>query len=58
MDFLCRIRFLDRTDLGTPQLSMHSIREMCGVDDVHHAVRLFCMFFNEFAQVDSLLRVD
>jgi aspartyl aminopeptidase len=55
---LCRVLFLDRADLGTPQLSMHSIREMCGVDDVHHAIHLFRTFFKEFAQVDSLLQVD
>jgi aspartyl aminopeptidase len=27
-------------DIGNPQLSMHSIREMCGIADVTHAVNL------------------
>jgi hypothetical protein len=32
-------------DVGAPQLSMHSIREMCGVDDVGHSYRHFLAFF-------------
>lgn len=28
-------------DVGIPQLSMHSIREMCGVKDVGHAINCF-----------------
>jgi aspartyl aminopeptidase len=39
-------------DLGIPQLSMHSIREMCGIDDVSHAYRLFAAFYSEFAAFD------
>lgn len=45
-------------DVGNPQLSMHSIREMCGVDDIKHAVDLFEVFFKEFPIVDSKLSVD
>ncbi|RUS19471.1 aminopeptidase I zinc metalloprotease-domain-containing protein [Endogone sp. FLAS-F59071] len=28
-------------DVGNPQLSMHSIREVGGTDDVGHAIKLF-----------------
>ncbi|KAL1915556.1 uncharacterized protein VTP21DRAFT_6680 [Calcarisporiella thermophila] len=45
-------------DVGNPQLSMHSIRETGGVDDVGHAIKLFEAFFNEFAALDAKLEVD
>ncbi|KAJ3295630.1 hypothetical protein HDU76_006816 [Blyttiomyces sp. JEL0837] len=45
-------------DVGNPQLSMHSIRETCGTEDVKHAINLFQSFFEEFAAVDAKLRVD
>ncbi|KAL9656173.1 hypothetical protein ABK040_007790 [Willaertia magna] len=45
-------------DVGIPQLSMHSIREQCGVIDIKTTVELFTVFFNEFREVDNLLRVD
>lgn len=32
-------------DVGMPQLSMHSIREMCGADDVALAYKHFKSFF-------------
>jgi aspartyl aminopeptidase len=32
---------IDTVDIGVPQLSMHSAREMCGVDDPWHLVRMF-----------------
>src|SRR5579871_5086355 len=35
-------------DVGSPQLSMHSIRETGGVHDVEHAVNLFESFFENF----------
>eukprot|EP00127_Corallochytrium_limacisporum_P000226 Clim_evm43s7 gene=Clim_evmTU43s7 len=44
-------------DLGIPQLSMHSIREMCGVDDVDHLVNLTNSFFREFTAVDKSKKV-
>ncbi len=37
----CGIRTID---IGCPQLSMHSIREMCGTDDVTHAINLLKVF--------------
>lgn len=45
-------------DLGNPQLSMHSIREMCGSHDVERKIRLFAEFFRSFGQVDEELTVD
>lgn len=45
-------------DVGAPQLSMHSIREMCGVDDVLHSYNHFKAFFEEFSLLDAKLSVD
>lgn len=39
-------------DVGIPQLAMHSIREMCGIEDVASATELLKVFFSEFSQVD------
>jgi len=51
----CGIRTVD---MGLPQLSMHSIREMCGVADVNHACHLFSGFFSSFTKIDEKLKVD
>jgi aspartyl aminopeptidase len=40
-------------DVGVPQLSMHSIREMCGTEDIDICARHFTAFFDNFAEVDS-----
>lgn len=45
-------------DVGVPQLAMHSIREMCGVDDINYAYSHFVEFFREFAVVDKSLEID
>jgi len=45
-------------DIGNPQLSMHSIREMCGIADVTHAVNLTKAFFQTFTSLDEHLVVD
>eukprot|EP01129_Flabellula_baltica_P015678 TRINITY_DN8072_c0_g1_i1.p1 TRINITY_DN8072_c0_g1~~TRINITY_DN8072_c0_g1_i1.p1 ORF type:complete len:454 (-),score=84.31 TRINITY_DN8072_c0_g1_i1:14-1375(-) len=45
-------------DIGCPQLSMHSIREMCGVDDVEHYLNFMSSFFINFADVDSTLQIN
>jgi len=42
-------------DMGNAQLSMHSIREMCGVDDVNHTINLFTAFYNSFTELDKSL---
>ncbi|XP_022735951.1 probable aspartyl aminopeptidase [Durio zibethinus] len=45
-------------DVGAPQLSMHSIREMCAVDDVKHSYEHFKAFFQEFSHLDTKITVD
>lgn len=45
-------------DLGNPQLSMHSIRETCGVDDFTHAYRLFQAFYHEFSTLDRISALE
>lgn len=45
-------------DVGAPQLSMHSIREMCGVDDVQHSYLHFKAYFEEFSALDTKITVD
>jgi aspartyl aminopeptidase len=42
-------------DLGMPQLSMHSAREMMGADDLSHCHALLCAFFRSFEEVDGAL---
>ncbi|KAJ3136568.1 hypothetical protein HK101_003988, partial [Irineochytrium annulatum] len=41
-------------DVGNPQLSMHSIREQCGVADVQSAIDLFESFFENFPRVSTM----
>lgn len=45
-------------DVGAPQWSMHSVREICGVDDVEYAYKHFKGFFHLFGDLDSTLIVD
>ncbi|PIA19276.1 aspartyl aminopeptidase [Coemansia reversa NRRL 1564] len=45
-------------DIGNPILAMHSIREVCGADDVALMVKLFERFFAEFAELDAKVQVD
>jgi aspartyl aminopeptidase len=45
-------------DCGLPQLSMHSVREMCCADDLDAAFRHFRAFFQHFTAIDEHLRVD
>ncbi|XP_022135157.1 probable aspartyl aminopeptidase isoform X2 [Momordica charantia] len=44
-------------DVGAPQLSMHSIREVCGVDDVDYSYQHFKAYFEEFSALDTI-KVD
>jgi aspartyl aminopeptidase len=45
-------------DIGIPQLSMHSIREMCGVEDFDFYTRLMLAFFKEISPLDESLIID
>eukprot|EP00698_Gefionella_okellyi_P011503 TRINITY_DN3037_c0_g1_i1.p1 TRINITY_DN3037_c0_g1~~TRINITY_DN3037_c0_g1_i1.p1 ORF type:complete len:210 (-),score=50.33 TRINITY_DN3037_c0_g1_i1:24-653(-) len=49
---------LRTVDIGAPQLSMHSIREVCGTEDVESSLLLCKAFFEDFAVVDKTLSVD
>ncbi|CAO3607208.1 unnamed protein product [Cunninghamella blakesleeana] len=49
---------LRTVDIGNPQLSMHSIREQSGVDDVKHSIDLLTVFYEEFADLESKIIVD
>ncbi len=45
---------LRAADIGCGQLSMHSIREMGGTEDVSYLIKLFQTFFERFEEVDSV----
>lgn len=45
-------------DLGNPQLSMHSIRETGGTEDVGYAVTLFAHFFDTYGRLEPKILVD
>ncbi|KAG9300823.1 hypothetical protein G9A89_004453 [Geosiphon pyriformis] len=49
---------LRTVDVGNPQLSMHSIREVSGTEDVVHAINLFETFFEDFHEIDQRVFVD
>ncbi len=49
---------LRTVDVGVPQLSMHSVRETCGVADVEHAVKLFTAFYERFGDIEKEFDVD
>ncbi|KAM9958041.1 hypothetical protein ACTFIW_013017 [Dictyostelium discoideum] len=41
-------------DIGNPQLSMHSIRETCGVADITHGINLIQKYFEQFTKLDNI----
>eukprot|EP00126_Sphaerothecum_destruens_P004809 Sdes_comp18390_c0_seq1m8217 len=45
-------------DIGNPQLAMHSIREMCGVDDLYNCIQLMEAFFSDFPELDTKFKID
>ncbi|KAL7147158.1 hypothetical protein ABFS83_06G089100 [Erythranthe nasuta] len=45
-------------DCGIPQLSMHSVREICGKEDIDIAYKHFMAFYRTFSSIDKKLRVD
>ncbi|KAD7479901.1 hypothetical protein R6Q59_008734 [Mikania micrantha] len=45
-------------DCGIPQLSMHSVREICGKEDIDIAYNHFKAFYRTFSSVDRKLNAD
>ncbi|KAL9617976.1 MAG: hypothetical protein Q9160_007281 [Pyrenula sp. 1 TL-2023] len=45
-------------DLGNPILSMHSIRETGGAEDVRHLIRLFESFFEHYGVIGKAVLID
>ncbi|KAF5128848.1 hypothetical protein DV495_002863 [Geotrichum candidum] len=45
-------------DIGSPQLSMHSIRETAGTDDIGYSVQLFKEFYRTYTEVEKKVIVD
>lgn len=45
-------------DVGSAQLAMHSVREMCATADISLSVQHFRAFFEDFGAVDATLDVD
>lgn len=45
-------------DVGNAMLSMHSIRETAGSNDVQSAIDLFSAFFEGFSTLNATLVVD
>ncbi|XP_047256805.1 probable aspartyl aminopeptidase isoform X1 [Capsicum annuum] len=45
-------------DCGIAQLSMHSVREICGKEDVDIAYKHFKAFYQSFSSIDRKLNVD
>jgi aspartyl aminopeptidase len=37
---------------------MHSVREMCGTDDVAHSYAHMHAFYKHFTEVDKMIAVD
>ncbi|TDH70754.1 hypothetical protein CCR75_001152 [Bremia lactucae] len=45
-------------DVGIAQLSMHSIREMCGTEDLVKTLDWFMAFYSDFTSLDKCLKTD
>lgn len=45
-------------DVGIPQLSMHSVREMCGTRDIQYCFEHLVSFFHHFSEVDRQFQPD
>ncbi|CAK7325248.1 unnamed protein product [Dovyalis caffra] len=45
-------------DCGIPQLSMHSVREICAKEDIDIAYKYFKAFYQNFSSIDKKLQVD
>ena len=55
---LCSKIGLRTVDIGCVQLSMHSIRETAGAEDVGHLIQLFKQYYQDFQDVDKSLLMD
>lgn len=42
-------------DAGMPQLSMHSCREVMGVEDLWYGMQMFQGFFKHFREIDEAI---
>lgn len=49
---------LTKLALVNLQLAMHSIREMCSVDDCSHAYNHFVSFMEDFTALDANIDID
>ncbi|XP_071943334.1 aspartyl aminopeptidase-like isoform X2 [Antedon mediterranea] len=49
---------LRTVDMGSPQLSMHSIREMCCTSSISQSIALFKTYYNTFPAVDESFIVE
>jgi aspartyl aminopeptidase len=45
-------------DVGVPQLSMHSVREMMGTEDVDICHKHFLAFYENIAKVDANVQMS
>lgn len=45
-------------DVGIPQLAMHSVREMCGTEDVELAYKHLKATFQHYTEIDGKLEMD
>ena len=45
-------------DVGIPSLSMHSIREQIGVEDIYTAHEIFKTFYKDFRALDDAIQLD
>lgn len=49
---------LTTIDIGNPQLSMHSIREMGGVKDIDYSIKLYKCLFEAYGEAQKLVEKD
>ncbi|KAJ9060177.1 hypothetical protein DSO57_1033664 [Entomophthora muscae] len=49
---------LQTIDVGCPQLSMHSIREVAGTTDIAHAIKIFEEFYGELPNILENMQID
>lgn len=54
----CLSKLIRAVDVGCAQLSMHSIRETAGSQDVESFAALFHAFLDGFGDIDRALVVD